>query len=91
MPTLWIEEYQCGCSSQADRKKDLLGYCDVHGADAVGSYKLPICEWCRKAKVNPNITARYENAQGRTVHRITGRSGVRWVDCKQAIEYRRAR
>lgn len=33
---LWVEQYQpCGCSTEAIRKKDLLGYCAQHG----GAYK----------------------------------------------------
>ena len=29
----WLEGYRCGCSSDAKRKKDLLGYCAKHGDD----------------------------------------------------------
>ena len=30
----WFEEYRCGCVSEiVDRKKDLLGYCGLHGED----------------------------------------------------------
>lgn len=40
---LWIEEYKgCGCSSEAGRKKDLLGYCATHGSSRVNVYKLPL-------------------------------------------------
>lgn len=31
MKIQWIEEYNCGCSLVEDRKKDLLGYCGIHG------------------------------------------------------------
>lgn len=30
----WWEEYHCGCVSETTRrKKDLLGYCKIHGND----------------------------------------------------------
>ena len=30
----WWEEYACGCVSETvKRKRDLLGYCGIHGAD----------------------------------------------------------
>ena len=36
----WFEEYRCGCVSEdAPRKKDLLGYCSVHGEDRRALYK----------------------------------------------------
>ena len=42
MKLLWIEEYyQCGCSSEASRKKDLLGYCAKHGTSRSGIYRIP--------------------------------------------------
>ena len=31
MKIQWIEEYNYGCSQVEDRKKDLLGYCGIHG------------------------------------------------------------
>ena len=32
--TGWWEEYRCGCVSDfVKRKKDLLGYCAIHGED----------------------------------------------------------
>ena len=31
MKVQWIEEYNCGCSQVENRKKDLLGYCGIHG------------------------------------------------------------
>lgn len=38
---LWIEQYQpCGCSSDAPRKKDLLGYCAQHGSERKIIYKI---------------------------------------------------
>jgi len=30
---MWIEGYNCGCSSEARYKRDLLGYCAIHGDD----------------------------------------------------------
>jgi hypothetical protein len=43
MKILWIEEYeQCGCSSEAHRKKDLLGYCALHGGSRRNIYKIPV-------------------------------------------------
>ena len=42
MKYLWIEEYSCGCSSEANLKRDLLGFCAIHGNDRRGIYKLPI-------------------------------------------------
>ena len=39
---VWIEEYEsCGCSEDARRKKDLLGYCALHGNSRKNIYKLP--------------------------------------------------
>lgn len=40
----WMEEYRCGCTYEADRKSDLLGYCGIHGDDRNNLYKLPIKE-----------------------------------------------
>lgn len=37
----WLEEYPCGCSSVQPRKKDLLGYCSVHGDSCTHVYRLP--------------------------------------------------
>lgn len=31
--TVWVETYNCGCEMEASRKKDLLGYCGIHGED----------------------------------------------------------
>lgn len=31
---MWFEEYKCGClSDYVKNKRDLLGYCPVHGED----------------------------------------------------------
>lgn len=30
---MWIEHYNCGCTGQAKTKRDLPGYCAVHGGD----------------------------------------------------------
>lgn len=36
----WFEEYACGCVSETvDRKRDLLGYCAIHGADQRHIYR----------------------------------------------------
>lgn len=29
----WFEEYKCGCVSDFLPKRELLGYCPIHGAD----------------------------------------------------------
>lgn len=29
--TVWLGHYRCGCTEEAARKKDLVGYCGVHG------------------------------------------------------------
>jgi hypothetical protein len=34
MNKAYIEEYDCGCSSVERYRKNLLGYCKVHGQDA---------------------------------------------------------
>ena len=34
---MWVVRYQCGCSSDAQRRGDLFEYCETHGSDA--------CEW----------------------------------------------
>ena len=44
MKILWIEEYRCGCSSEANLKRDLLGYCEIHGESRRNIYKIPIGE-----------------------------------------------
>ena len=31
----WIVRYHCGCTENAERKRDLLNYCVKHGGDAV--------------------------------------------------------
>ena len=36
----WIAEYSCGCSEVQNRKKDLVGYCSVHGNDLKHIQKL---------------------------------------------------
>lgn len=38
----WIEEYNCGCSQVEDRKKDLLGYCGIHGNERKRVTKMPV-------------------------------------------------
>ncbi len=38
----WIAEYGCGCSEVQHRKKDLIGYCSVHGDEPKRITKLPI-------------------------------------------------
>jgi hypothetical protein len=36
----WWEEYSCGCvSKKVSSKKDLLGYCPIHGNDRRALYK----------------------------------------------------
>lgn len=41
MKALWIEEYEkCGCSIEAERKQDLLGYCSIHGNNRKNIYKM---------------------------------------------------
>lgn len=37
----WLEEYKCGCTYVAVVKKELLGYCVLHGEDTKHIYKLP--------------------------------------------------
>lgn len=29
----YIAHYRCGCTEEAARKKDLVGYCSTHGQD----------------------------------------------------------
>lgn len=41
MRGIWIIEYRCGCSNDAPRKKDLLEYCGIHGADKRNIYFVP--------------------------------------------------
>lgn len=36
----WVERYQCGCTGQAARKRDLPGYCAIHGANRVELLRL---------------------------------------------------
>lgn len=36
----WIEDFQCGCSHEVARKKDLVGYCGLHGDSRCGLYKI---------------------------------------------------
>jgi len=38
----WIEEYHCGCSSSAEIKKYLLGYCSKHGDSIKRIYKIQV-------------------------------------------------
>ncbi len=40
MKVIWIEEYECGCADEVDRKRDLLGYCSRHGNDWINRYRL---------------------------------------------------
>jgi len=40
MKIQWIEEYNCGCSQVENRKKDLLGYCGIHGDERKRLHKL---------------------------------------------------
>ena len=28
---LWLAHYRCGCTEENRRKKDLVGYCGIHG------------------------------------------------------------
>jgi hypothetical protein len=37
----YIIEYKCGCSDDSKRKKDLLDYCAIHGADKIRIYFVP--------------------------------------------------
>jgi hypothetical protein len=38
---MWIEDYKkCGCSSEAEKKTDLLGYCKVHGHSFARRYRI---------------------------------------------------
>lgn len=39
--TMWIETYRiCGCSTEADSREELLGYCAKHGSIWQERYKL---------------------------------------------------
>jgi hypothetical protein len=40
MKYIWIEEYRCGCSSSSDTKRELLGYCKIHGESRRKIYKV---------------------------------------------------
>lgn len=42
---MWIEQYHCGCSSEARSKNNLLGYCATHGDDRVVLYHNGITVW----------------------------------------------
>lgn len=37
----WLEEYGCGCTLVTKYKKELIGYCGIHGQDRINIYKLP--------------------------------------------------
>ena len=36
----WLEEYECGCTFVAKKKKELIGYCSYHGENRINLYKL---------------------------------------------------
>lgn len=36
----WFARYQCGCSEDAARKRDLLEYCGIHGGDRVECFRI---------------------------------------------------
>lgn len=36
----WMEEYPCGCSNVTKSKAERLGYCPIHGVDAIRIYRL---------------------------------------------------
>ncbi len=38
---IWIEGYNCGCSSDAPLKRELLGYCKHHGNERRELYHVP--------------------------------------------------
>lgn len=42
MKVQWLAEYRCGCTEVQDRKKDLVGYCGIHGDSARHIYKMPV-------------------------------------------------
>ncbi len=42
MKIQWLAEYRCGCTEVQDRKKDLVGYCGVHGDGARRVMKIPV-------------------------------------------------
>lgn len=42
MKIQWLAEYRCGCTEVQDRKRDLVGYCGVHGDSARRVMKIPV-------------------------------------------------
>ena len=36
----YVEYYRCGCSFAAAFKRDLLGYCQIHGEDRLQIHKI---------------------------------------------------
>ena len=42
----WLEEYSCGCTYVAKLKKELIGYCGLHGNNRIHIYKLSEEENC---------------------------------------------
>jgi hypothetical protein len=40
--SVWLEEYRCGCSAEAAKKSDLLGYCKNHGESRRFVCRIPI-------------------------------------------------
>jgi hypothetical protein len=37
----WIVRYECGCTEEAPRKRDLLEYCGTHGSEAAEWIPVP--------------------------------------------------
>lgn len=35
----WFAQYQCGCSTDAPRRKDILEYCGTHGSNRTELFK----------------------------------------------------
>lgn len=38
---VWLEEYKCSCSFVGDTRRELPGYCSVHGNDKIRVIRLP--------------------------------------------------
>ena len=38
---IWLEEYDCGCSFTARTRRELLGYCEVHGSSRSRVHRIP--------------------------------------------------
>lgn len=56
---MWIEQYQpCGCISEAETKKELLGYCARHGGDAKTRYHMP------KSMIPKPVRLQYSRKRG---------------------------